>query len=65
MSDAEKLEPCQDCDSRELTMVEFAMGSSTRYRVACTLCGSHGPQSKTEAQARRLWNTRKQKEPTK
>lgn len=60
---AEKLEPCPDCHSRELTMEKVATRSA--YRVVCTLCGSRGLHGKTEAAARRLWNTRKQKEPTK
>lgn len=54
----DKPEPCPDCDSLELAMARSA------YRVVCTLCGEHGPVGKTEAAARRLWNTRKQKEPT-
>lgn len=64
---AETLEPCPDCDSRELTMEKVPTRSA--YRVVCTLCGSRGLYRKTEAGARRiwnaLWNTRKQKEPTK
>lgn len=62
---AEKLEPCPDCDSRGLAIVTITMGSVTRGRLACTLCGFHGPQGKTAAEAHRLWNTRKQKEPMK
>ncbi len=58
---AEKLEPCPFCGEVEAS---HARAAGFDY-IWCEGCGAEGPAAELRAEAIRLWNTRKQKEPTK
>lgn len=60
----EKLEPCPFCGRPEVvpTRVELPFYS---WHIWCPSCRSCGPTNGQKREAIRLWNTRKQKEPTK
>lgn len=56
---AEKLEPCPFCGSDSVGVLPGI------WFGECFVCEAEGPPGKNYAEAIRLWNTRKQKEPTK
>jgi Lar family restriction alleviation protein len=61
---AEKLEPCPFCGSSDIRI--FETGGGSRAYAFCDGCDAEGPLGWGDTdEAIRLWNTRKQKEPTK
>ena len=60
---AEKLEPCRFCQKADSRLV-VSRRPFDKWQVWCCACGALGPVGERD-EATRLWNTRKQKEPTK
>lgn len=58
------LEPCPFCGNRTLRVTRADLAAADLYEVWCRDCGARGPVEK-RAEAIRLWNARKQKEPKK